>query len=365
MRPRVLSTLLLPALAVGCSGGEPTPSEAPSGPPEQTAVVFQAVDAGTGGVLADDELTVRYLVRSPIMLDATSVEEVPASEAYRIGHEVARDSLVVEVRLEAPSYHTVDTALAVPRGQTSGPLTIRMPRRLGRQAAGGPSRPQGQSGRAERPAPTRTDPGSGRAEVPSDGIDRTVIRTGDRAFERGEWSAARSAYQRMQPPPDRSGAYAREYLRGLVRKGISHINLGEWGSAMETLEEAVTFDSVDPSAYLRLGQAQCAVGLVDLGRQTLEHLRRLPSLPAGERPELMALATYQEAVCAQREFESAEGTLTRLQAGTRAIQEFEAFLAEVEGLRGPSARVDSAVADARTRADEIREELRALGRGGG
>ena len=119
-------------------------------------MVLQAVDAGTGGGLSNDRLQVRYLVRAPITLDSSAVEEIPATEPYRIEHEIAEDSLVVEVRLEAPSYHRVDTVLAVARGSSAGPFTIRMTRQLGRQATTGstPSRPSGGDPRLPAPPPT-------------------------------------------------------------------------------------------------------------------------------------------------------------------------------------------------------------------
>lgn len=83
------------------------------------------MDGGTGGPLADDEMTVRYLARSPITLDGASVDRIPEAEPCTIRHRVARDGLVVEVRSEAFSYHRVDTALSVGRGRTGGPHAIR------------------------------------------------------------------------------------------------------------------------------------------------------------------------------------------------------------------------------------------------
>ena len=183
------------------------------------------------------------------------------------------------------------------------------------------------------------------------------MRAGDRAFERGDWSQARAAYGRMEPPGGASGAYAREYQEALVRQGISHINLGEWGSAMEALEEAVTFDSASPSAFLRLGQAQCRVGLLEAGRQTLTGLERRSGAP----PDALALAQYYRGLCAQQEFDSAEGTIARLQTGSQAIQELEAFLEEARALSPASSRVQEALTDARSRIEAIREALRQAG----
>lgn len=363
MRRHSLSALLLSLLVPACTDGEPTSSEPAAGPPRESAVVLQAVDAGTGGALSNDDLTVRYLVRSPITLDAAEVQRVSASEPYRIEHPVAEDSLVVEIRLEAPSYHRVDTVLSVARGGSSGPFTIRMTRKLGRQAAAGGRPPRTSSG--SRASPSRPEPPpSTTAEAPGDGIDRTVMRAGDRAFERGDWSSARASYDRMEAPTGTSGEYAREYQRALLRKGISHINLGEWGSAMETLEESVASDFPDPSAYLHLGRAQCAVGLIEVGRRTLAGMERLESISPAERPGVLAMAEYHRAICAQREFESAEGTVNRLQTGSRAIQELESFIEAARALSPVPSRVESALIDARARVEKIREELRAAGRGG-
>ena len=365
---RALLPVLASALvALGCSeeaaapGGEPLPT------PQESEIFFQAVDAGTGAAIADDALTVRYLVRTPITLDATATEEVSASEPYHIRHAVARDSLVVEVRLEAPSYHRTDTVLSVARGGTTGPVTIRLARKLGRVAASPPRPAQGGSG--SRPAtadprPARTETEASPDARPADGVDRTALRAGDRAFRRGDWAAARTAYQRMPTPSDRSGPYAEEYAQALVRRGISHVNLGEWGGAMEVLEEAVTFDSVGYAAYLHLGRAQCAVGLTELGRQSLDEIGRLSDLPREQRAEALALAQYEKGVCAHREFQRAEAVIDRLRTGNPAVKELEAFLERAEALSGSSAQVREAVPDARTRLEAIRERLRGLGRGG-
>jgi len=47
-----------------------------------------------------------------ITLDAAGLERVSSLEPYRVEESVAEDSLVVEVRLEAASYHRLDTVLA-------------------------------------------------------------------------------------------------------------------------------------------------------------------------------------------------------------------------------------------------------------
>ena len=123
-------------LLAGCAGEEGLPLEdEPTGAPESSEILLQAVDAGTGGALADAQLTVRHLVRFPVTLDESAVESVPVGEPYSISHPISWDSLVVEVRLEAASYHRLDTVLAVARGGTTGATTLRMTRRLTRSSA--------------------------------------------------------------------------------------------------------------------------------------------------------------------------------------------------------------------------------------
>ncbi len=108
-------------LTVACSGEADSPADIPLGDPEASEIVLQAVDAGTGAALRDDRMTVRYLVRSPITLDASATERVLSAEPYRIEHPVAEDRMVVELRLEAPSYHRLDTVLSVSRGSSRPP----------------------------------------------------------------------------------------------------------------------------------------------------------------------------------------------------------------------------------------------------
>ena len=347
MRFTGLSILLLSSLLGGCSGEADLPVDAPLADPESSEVILQAVDAGTGAALADSRMTVRYLVRAPITLDATATEQVVSSEPYRIAHAVAEDQLVLEVRLEAPSYHRLDTVLAVARGSSAGPFTIRMARRLDRAAGARPSRPS-QSG-PTRPEPRPTDPDAG--------IDRSALRAGDRAFRNGDWAAATSAYGRLDPPPRRSGTYAGEYAQALVNWGVSHMNLGEWASALGTLEEALGYDASGPPAYLLLTQAQCAVGRTDEGRRTLGELA---TIPGGDRPPVLALIAYQHAMCSQYEFGQAQSAIEVVRTGGRAIQEFNGFIELGEALSPAPTDVDTALTDARRRVEEIRERMRQL-----
>ncbi len=340
--------MLLPVILLGaCYGQADSPAEVSLGDPEQSEVILQAVDAGTGAALTDDRMTVRYLVRSPITLDASATERVSTAEPYRIEHPVAEDRMVVELRLEAPSYHRLDTVLSVARGSSAGPFTLRMARRLDRVIG-------------RRPPPTTARPISRPAPVdPDAGIDRTALRAGDRAFESENWAAAASAYARMEAPSRGMGTYAGEYAHALVNRGISHINLGEWGGALEALEQAVQFESASSSAFLRLTQAQCSVGRTDAGRRSLIQLGGRV-IPAGERTSVLALVEYQRAMCSQHEFGRAESAIDVVRSGGRTIQEFNAFIELGEAVAPWSEEVDEAVADARRRVEQIRERMRQL-----
>ncbi len=369
----VLLALSHLSLLAACSGDVDirSGSDEPALPPRESEVVLQAVDAGTGSALADGEMTVRYLVRSPITLTASSVERVPATRPYRIRHRVGRDSLVVEVRLEAPSYHRLDTALSVERGGSSGPHTIRMARRL--ESGGGGPRPPSRETAAPaagpppdggEASPAVSGPASTEPAAPDAGVDRSAIETGDRAFERGEWSAAVAAYSGMTPPESRSGAYAREYQEALVRLGVSHLRLGDWGAAPESLEEAVSYDSAGYAAYLRLAEARCAAGRTDEGLQTLARIAAARQrMPEGVRRQALLFVQYQRGVCLHRAFEATEGPVPMLRAGSRAIRTLERFIEGSEGLAPAPPPLDSAMTDARSRVEAIKDRLRAAGRG--
>lgn len=340
----VLTMILIGA----CSGEVDSPAEVQLSDPEPSEIVLQAVDAGTGAALSDDRMTVRYLVRSPITLDASATEYVSSGEPYRIEHPVAEERLVVELRLEAASYHRLDTVLSVARGSSAGPFTIRMARRLDRVAGRRP-RPTTAARPINRPAPADPDAG----------IDRSALRAGDRAFQSEDWVAAASAYARMGAPPRATGTYAGEYVQALVNRGISHINLGEWGGALDALEEAVGFESATSAAFLRLTQAQCSVGRTDAARRTLIELGGRP-IPAGERASVLALVEYQRAMCSQHEFGRAESAIEVVRSGGRAIQEFNAFIELGDAVAPSTAEVDAALADARSRVEAIRERMRRL-----
>ncbi len=357
MQPRGLFNLTLATLLAGCSGeaGSPALMEAPTGAPESSEIVLQAVDAGTGAALADDDLTVRHLVRFPITMDESAVDEVLAAEPYHIKHDVAWDSLVVEVRLEAPSYHRLDTVLAVPRGGHVGPVTLRMARRLtavaNEQTTGRPSSMGAGSG---RPSAAAADPDAG--------IDRTALRAGNRAFQQRNWVAATSAYESMPTPPRQQGTYAREYAEALVRKGEAHINLGEMAGALNALETATSYPEAGYQAFLLLGQVQCTVGRFDEGRESVREIERMaPRIPAAEWGTARALAAYQRAHCTNQEFQRVEAPLDILRVGGNAIDEYEEFIQEGEAMNPIPPEVSAAMDTARAQIEAIRARMRSGG----
>jgi hypothetical protein len=363
MRARLLALLIPAALSGACSdSSQAPPVEAATGPAERSEIVFQAVDAGTGGALADTTMTVRHLVRFPITLDSAAIDRVPSAEPYHIAHLVAQDSMVVEVQVDAPSYHRLDTALVVARGGSAGPLTLRMARRLERTAR----RPVPGAPNATRQAPTSSAETPGAAAPPSTppspdaGVDRRALQAGDRAFEAKDWLAAADAYGRMPVPEDKTSAYGNAYGQALVRLGVAHLNRGEMASALDVFQSAVAYPSAGYVGRLRLGATQCAVGRLDDGRQTLRQVERASS--ARERPVAAALAQDQLAVCDYWAFKQAATAMDRLSTGARAVRALEAFIQVGDNMKGAPATVTEAVADARTKVAEIRDRMR---RGGG
>ncbi len=346
MASRPLCAVLGATFLGGCYSPPDAPSAVRTSALEPTSLVFQAVDAGTGSALSDDEMTVRYLIREPIVFDASAVERVPSVEPYEISHAVGDANLVLEVRVEADSYHRLDTVLSVPRGQTAGPLTVRLSRRLDR------------TGQAN-PAPVVTAP----ERVAPAADDRAAMRAGDRAFNRSAWLEATESYQRMPAPDDDMSEYGRAYLDAKVNQGVAHINRSEFARALEVFEEAVAMERPGPEAVLRLAQAQCAVGRSEEGRGTLAGLGRARSrMQPVQQSYVSAMIAYQRGVCSHGEFDRAQTTRDRVRSGAQATQELNAF---VEGARAMSPvppQVYNAVQDAERRVLEIR---RAMGGRGG
>ncbi len=354
MYPSRLAIPTLVATLAGCEG-DPETAASPLPEPAASELFLAAVDAGNGAPLSDGELTVRYLVRAPITLDATAVERVPSAEPYRIVHAVAADSLVVEVRLEAPSYARIDTVLSVPRGGSAGPFRIAMAPRTerpagGRAAGAAAARP---GPRPTAPSPERRPTAAAADELADANIDRTGLRDGDVAFDRGDWRAAVAGYRRMATPRG-SGPYASEYQLALVRLGISQINLGQWPGAYEALTEAVALDDRQYTGYFYLGQVECALGRFEAGRRTLGQVDNLAStISEAQRPIVLAVADYQRAVCSHDEFQQACTAAEAQQTAARALAELETFIARGEAMTPVPAPVQQAVTDARRRMREI------------
>ncbi len=325
--------------------------------PASSELFVQAVDAGTSGALRDGQVTVRYLVRTPITLDAAAVERVASAEPYRIVHSVASDSLVVELRLEAPSYDPIDTVLAVVRGGSGGTTRIGMTPRTGRVAAAatapavspataGPTRP------AAPPAAAAASPTA--ADDPADlTVDLSGFRDGDVAFQSQDWRRAIAGYSRMVPPRGR-GPYARQYELALVRLGISQINLGVWQGAKDALSDAVALNLGDYTAYFYLGQVECELGNIEPGRRALGEVGKLaPAISIGQRPIALALTDYQMAVCSHREYRMARTSGDQQRTAARAVADLEAFVERSGAMTPIPPQVQGAVADARKRLTEI------------
>jgi hypothetical protein len=350
---RVATTLILGS-AAACYAPPELPPEEPLANAEPAAVLVQAVDAGTGAALQDPELTVRYLVRSPIVLDEAAVERVTSREPYEIRHVIQEDSLVLELRLEARSYHRLDTVLAVARGATTGPLTIRMSRRLDMLVAGQP--PAAAPTPAQRPAASGTL-GSLPPTVDT-GPDRTALLAGNRAFERGSWLEATEAYARMPLPEDPNSEYGREYQEALLRRAVAHINRAEYGAALEVLESAAGYGTPGFQTFLRLAAVQCAVGRVEEGRGTLAQLERtLSRRTQNEQLLVGGLIQYERGICSHGEFDRAETTRERVRTGSAAIQELQSFIAFGERIEPVPPLVQTAIEDARSRIEEIRRRM--------
>jgi hypothetical protein len=345
--------VLLCSLAGGACYGPPEVSivEA-SGSPMPSTVLVQAVDAGTGSALADDELTVRYLVRSPVTVDETAVEQVPSNRPYEIRHLIQDEELVVEVRLEAESYFRLDTVLSVSRGGTAGPLTMRMSRRLNMVASNQPE---------PEPEPVTRPADGGRGSLPtatSSGPDRRALLAGNQAFQRGSWLEATENYARMPLPADPDSDYGRAYQQGLLRRGIAHMNRAEYGAALEVLEAAAGYGSPGFQTFLRLAGAQCAVGRTEEGRGTLAQLERSLNRRS-ENDQLLvgALIQYERGVCSHAVFDRAQTTRERVQAGSQAITELQGFIDFGERIEPIPAPVQSGIEDARNRIETIRRNM--------
>lgn len=343
---------LIGVTQAACYGPPDAPPAGPALDPAPASLLVQAVDAGTGAALADPELTVRYLVRSPVVLDATAVDTVPAVEPYEIRQVIEEEALVVEMRFEAESYHHLDTVLSVPRGSTAGPLTMRMSRRLGLVASAPPT--------AAPPPDPVIPPGGGRGALPvaSTGPDRSPLLAGNRAFERESWLEATEAYARMPLPEDPASPYGQEYQQALLRRGVAHMNRAEYGAALEVLESAAAYGTPGFQTFLRLSAAQCAVGRTEEGRGTLAQLERtLSRRTQNEQLLVGALIQYERGLCTQGEFDRAQTTRERVRSGAAAITELQSFIDFGERIEPVPDPVRTAIDDARSRIEDIRRRM--------
>jgi hypothetical protein len=355
MHVRRVALSVGPLLAAACYGPPDMPLAEPLEDPGAATLLVQAVDAGTGAALSDPELTVRYLVRAPIAINAAAVERVPSVEPYEIRQVIAESQLAVEVRLEAPSYHRLDTVLTVPRGSTAGPLTMRMSRRLDLVAGGAPTPVPTPEPEPEPVIP----PGGGRGTLPgAEGPDRTALLAGNRAFDRSSWLEATEAYARMPLPTSPDSPYGQEYQQALLRRGVAHMNRAEYGAALEVLESAAAYGTPGFQTFLRLAGAQCAVGRVEEGRGTLATLERgLNRRTPNEQLLVGALLNYERGLCSQGEFDRAQTTRERVRTGSAAIQELQAFIDFGERIDPVPAAVGTAIEDARGRIEDIRRRM--------
>lgn len=348
---------LLPTLALlgACANDAPGAAAPPAREPASSEVFVSAVDAASGAPLKDQELTVRYLVRAPITLDASALEKVPSAQPYRIVHAIAEDSLVVELRLEAPSYRRTDTVISVARGATGGTVKVALASRDGRTAVAATARPAPAPARggAQPPPPAAAAPTE--ADDPADAAaDLSGLEDGDGAFSRGDWRGALAGYRRLAAPRARRGPYARKYEQALVRTGIAQINLGQLPNAYEALRTAVDYNFRDYTAYFYLGQVQCSLGEFDAGRRTLGEVVALQAtISAEQRPVVLALIDYQRGVCSHEEFKRARTGADQQRTAARAIEELDGFAVRGEALRPTPPQIQAAVNDARSRVRQI------------
>jgi hypothetical protein len=279
------------------------------------------------------------------------VERVASIEPYEIRQVIQEDALVLEMRLEAGSYHSLDTVLAVAKGATTGPLTMRMARRLD-LVARGDAEPE--------PEPPPPPPGGGRGTLPASnaGPDRAALVAGNRAFERGAWLEATEAYARMQLPANPDSEYGREYQQALLRRGVAHMNRAEYGAALEVLESAASYGTPGFQTFLRLAAAQCAVGRTEEGRGTLAQLQRgLNRRSQNEQLLVGALIDYERGLCSHGEFDRAQTTRERVRTGSAAIQELQSFIDFGERIEPVPPVVQTAIEDARRRIELIRRRM--------
>ena len=164
----------------------------------------------------------------------------------------------------------------------------------------------------------------------------------------------------MTGPTDEMSEYGRAYRDAKLKQGIAHMNRSEFGRALEILEEVVGMDEPSADAYLRLTQAQCAVGRTEEGLGTLAQVGRARNrMEPAEQSRVGAMIEYQRGVCSNHEFSRAETARDRVSSGARATRELNAFIEGARTMSPVPPEVFHAVADAERRVETIK---RAMGR---
>ena len=127
----------------------------------------------------------------------------------------------------------------------------------------------------------------------------------------------------------------------------------------QRFEAATALPDAPANAYLHLGQAQCAVGRTEAGRETLTRIeRRVPALPADQGAVAGAMIDYFRGLCSQGQVDLARTTVDLVRAGGQAVRELESFIQKAEALPRAPAEVNEAVQDARGRIEVIRSKVR-------
>jgi hypothetical protein len=117
-------------------------------------------------------------------------------------------------------------------------------------------------------------------------------------------------------------------------------------------------------AYLRLAEAQCAVGRTEEGRGTLAQIERTRNRMSVPQQNLVnAMIAYRRGVCSHGEFDRAQTTRDRVRTGAQATGEFNAFIAGARQMSPVPPEVYNAVQDAERRIEQIRRQVGGRGAG--
>jgi hypothetical protein len=85
------------------------------------------------------------------------------------------------------------------------------------------------------------------------------------------------------------------------------------------------------------------------------------SIPDADKPVIRALVEYQTALCSQQEIDGARTSIERVRSGNRALREFQAFFQAAADVSPSPPELEAAVADGRSRVEDIRRQMRAGG----